>query len=108
MEKDDPKITNMKEKIDSMKKRIEKMREIKKTMDTEKVDEISLTDPEARLMKTRHGVDVCFNGQMSVDQKNHSHSGLRSNQRSHGLCFPCTADREFKGIPWIRWNGIPF
>ncbi|MEM4089847.1 MAG: hypothetical protein QXQ46_03715 [Thermoplasmatales archaeon] len=70
-EKDDPKITNMKEKIESMRKRIERMREIKKTMDSEMVDEISLTDPEARLMKTRHGIDVYFNGQISVDQRNH-------------------------------------
>ena len=44
----------MKEKIDSMKNRMEKLKEIKKTMDSEKKDEISLADPEARQMKTRH------------------------------------------------------
>ena len=70
-EKNEPKITNMKEKIESMKKRMEKLKEIKKTMDSEKKDEISLTDPEARQMKTRHGIDVCYNAQISVDDKNH-------------------------------------
>ena len=36
---------------------------------TEQTDtnEISLTDPEARLMKTRTGIDVCYNAQISVD-----------------------------------------
>ena len=70
-EKDEPKITNMKEKIESMKKRVKKLKGIKKTMDSGKMDEVSLTDPEARLMKTSNGIDVCFNGQISVDQMNH-------------------------------------
>lgn len=58
-------------KIESMKKRTEKLRDIKKTIDSEKKDEISLTDPEARQMKTRHGIEVCYNAQISVDDKNH-------------------------------------
>ena len=28
-------------------------------MDSEKRDEVSLTDPDARLMRTRNGMDVC-------------------------------------------------
>ena len=54
-----------------MKKKVKKLKGIKKTMDSEKMDEVSLTDPEARLMKTGDGLDVCFNGQVSVDQENH-------------------------------------
>ncbi|MDA8054895.1 MAG: IS1182 family transposase [Thermoplasmatales archaeon] len=99
-EKDEPKITNMKEKIDSMKKRTEKLRDIKKTMDSEKVDEISLTDPEARLMKTMHGIDVCFNGQISVDQKNHLivDYDLTNDPTDYASLVPLTgSSREFLG-----------
>lgn len=70
-EKDEPKITNMKEKIEAMKKGMEKLKETKKTMDSKKRDEVSLTDPDEGLMRTRNGMDVCFNGQILVDQKNH-------------------------------------
>ena len=59
-EKDEPEITNMKEKIESMKKRMEKLKGIKKTLDSEKSDEVSLTDPEARLMKTRNDIVKYF------------------------------------------------
>ena len=38
-EKDEPEITNMKEKIESMKERMEKLKGIKKTMDSEKRDQ---------------------------------------------------------------------
>ena len=70
-ERDEPKITNMKEKIEAMKKRMEKLKEIKRVMDQEGQSEISLTDPESRQMKTRHGIDVCYNAQISVDDKHH-------------------------------------
>ena len=58
-EKDEPKITNMKEKIEAMKKGMEKLKETKKTMDSKKRDEVSLTDPDEGLMRTRNGMDVC-------------------------------------------------
>ena len=60
-----------KEKIEAMKKRMGKLKEIKRIMDQDGRSEISLTDPEARQMKTRHGIDVCYNGQISVDDRNH-------------------------------------
>ncbi len=69
-EKDEPKITNMKEKIASMRKRMEKLRDIKKKMDDDNLQEIEITF-RYRMMKTRHGIDVCYNGQISVDEKNH-------------------------------------
>lgn len=70
-EEDEPKITNMKEKIETMRKRMEELKEIRKKMDEKGLNEISFTDPEARLMKTRTGTDVCFNAQISVDDKHH-------------------------------------
>ncbi len=70
-EEDEPKITNMKEKIETMKKRMDELKEIQKKMEQTDTNEISLTDPEARLMKTRTGIDVCYNAQISVDDKYH-------------------------------------
>ena len=40
-------------------------------MKEKKIDEISTTDPDARLMKVNNnGADVCYNVQTAVDQKN--------------------------------------
>ncbi len=47
------------------------LKEIQKKMEQTDTKEISLTDPEARLMKTRTGIDVCYNAQISVDDKHH-------------------------------------
>ena len=58
-------------------KAIEKLREKKELkeaepkMDSSGMDEISLTDPDARQMKTRHGLDVCYNGHIAVESENH-------------------------------------
>ena len=64
-----------KEKI---RKAIEKLREKKKElkeaeikMNSSGMDEISLTDPDARQMKTRHGLDVCYNGHIAVESEDH-------------------------------------
>ncbi len=70
-EDDEPEITNMKEKIETMRKRINELKEIQKKMNGKDLNEISLTDPDAKLMKTRTGIDVCYNAQISVDDKYH-------------------------------------
>ena len=64
-----------KEKI---RKAIEKLREKKKElkevevkMNSSNTDEVSLTDPEARQINTRHGVDLCYNGHIAVESENH-------------------------------------
>ena len=62
-EEDEPKITSMKEKIETMRKRMDDLKEIQKKMKEK--------DPDARLMKTRTGIDVCYNAQISVDDKHH-------------------------------------
>lgn len=100
-EKDEPEITNMKEKIEAIKERMEKLKEIKKTMDSEKRDGVSLIDPEARLMKTRNGMDVCFNGQVSVDQENHLFVDydLTSDPTDYASLVPLTeSSKEFLGF----------
>jgi transposase len=60
----------LKEKIEKLRKRMDEdkrmVKELKESGETQK----SLTDSEARLMKTRHGADVCYNAQIAVDSKN--------------------------------------
>jgi transposase len=57
---------------------IEKLQEKKDFLDAliqkmadKGVTQISLTDPESRLMKTNDGMNVCFNAQIAVDTKHH-------------------------------------
>ncbi len=55
-------------KIEEAKKRIEELNEINEQV--EKEGEISITDPEARHMKTNNnGTDICHNVQIAVDNK---------------------------------------
>ena len=63
-------------KSESLKEKIKKARQCKAEyedmlgeMERTGKNEISLTDPESRLMRTRHGLDVCYNVQTAVDSK---------------------------------------
>lgn len=44
--------------------------EFQQTIEEEDLHQISLTDPDSRLMKTKDGLDVCLNIQTAVDSKN--------------------------------------
>lgn len=57
-------------KIEELKKRKGRLEEIKKTLEESGETQISLTDPDARLMKSRQGTRVCYNAQIAVDSKN--------------------------------------
>ena len=91
-----------KEKI---RKAIEKLREKKETlkeaelkMDSSGMDEISLTDPDARQMKTRQGVDVCYNGHIAVESENHliTDYTLDNNTNDYASVLPLAeGTREF-------------
>ena len=43
----------------------------KKCLDAEKTDQMSITDPDARLMEIRHGINVCYNIQVFVNNRIH-------------------------------------
>lgn len=60
----------LKEKIAAMGKRMERYKELEKRLEKERKGQISMTDPDSRLMKTRQGTDVCYNVQIAVDDKN--------------------------------------
>lgn len=59
----------LKEKIAAMGKRRARYEEIEKRLEENGEGQISMTDPDSRLMKTRQGTDVCYNVQIVVDDK---------------------------------------
>lgn len=65
-----PSAEELKEKIDLLKKRKNNYQEIKQTMEKSGATEVSLTDKDARSMMNAQRVEVCYNVQTTVDEKN--------------------------------------
>ncbi|HCG5126698.1 TPA: IS1182 family transposase [Vibrio parahaemolyticus] len=66
------KVQVMKDKLAWLKKRLGELQEIKKIVEAHPDKQISLTDPDARLLKTRNMErQVCYNIQSAVDTKYH-------------------------------------
>jgi transposase len=59
----------LKEKIAGISDYLKDHEELLKEMKEKDEKQISLTDPDARLMKTSKGMDVCYNVQTAVDSK---------------------------------------
>lgn len=59
----------LKQKIAGIKEHLEKHKQLQQQLEESGEHQISLTDPEARLMKTGKGADVCYNLQTAVDSK---------------------------------------
>jgi transposase len=70
-EEEEKKLTaeELQKKIAGIKKHLEKHKELEKKLKESGESQISLTDPDARLMKTSKGADVCYNLQTAVDSK---------------------------------------
>ena len=65
------KVKNMNDKIDKLTREIERLKKIEVQMLEEPDKQISLTDPDARSMKTRGTGIVGYNVQTAVDIENH-------------------------------------
>ena len=61
----------LREKLEKLKKSKMELEEIRKKLSESGKSEISLTDPESRLMKNNGRVEVCYNAELSVDAKEH-------------------------------------
>jgi len=59
------------EKITWLKTRLTELRELKEKVEAHPDKQISITDPDSRLMKAGMGVKVCYNIQSAVDCKYH-------------------------------------
>lgn len=66
------KVQVMKDKLAWLKKRLGELQEIQQVVEAHPDKQISLTDPDARLLKTRNMErQVCYNIQSAVDTKHH-------------------------------------
>lgn len=68
--------SKIREAIEKLNERRKKLDEIGRKMKESGLNEFSLTDPEARQMKTRHGLDVCYNAHIAVESEHHLISEL--------------------------------
>jgi transposase len=62
---------HLQDKITALKKRMEELKEIDLQLKASPDQQVSLTDPDARSMKTREGGIVGYNVQTAVDTKHH-------------------------------------
>lgn len=61
----------LEKKLEEVKKRLERYEGYRSYMEENGLSQISLTDPEARLMKSRNGFMVAYNVQTAVDSETH-------------------------------------
>jgi len=61
----------LQEKIQKLIKRKDEYSELLRKLKDSKQNEVSLVDPDCRLMKNRGRIEPCYNGQVAVDDKNH-------------------------------------
>jgi transposase len=62
-------VEELQKKIEGLKEHVQKYEELQKELDKSGDTQISLTDPESRLMRGGKGTDVSYNLQTSVDDK---------------------------------------
>lgn len=60
----------LKEKLKKLKKRKQEAEQIQKRLNESGEREISLTDPDSRMMKNNQRKEVCYNTEMAIDSKN--------------------------------------
>jgi hypothetical protein len=61
----------LQEKVQKLMKRKEEYTELLGKLKESKQNEVSLVDPDCRLMKNRGRIEPCYNSQVAVDDKNH-------------------------------------
>ncbi len=60
----------LKEKLEKLRKQTDDLKDASDKLKESGQDQISLTDPDSRLMKNNGKFDICYNVQASVDEKN--------------------------------------
>lgn len=77
-------------KLQEYQERLERYRSYRELMEQENLTQISLTDADARLMKTKNGMDVSYNIQTAVDSETHLIMDYHETNQvtDHGLLAP--------------------
>jgi transposase len=71
-EKGESKHANLlEEKVKKLMKRKEEYADLLRKLKESKQNEVSLVDPDSRLMKNRSKIESCYNSHVAVDDKNH-------------------------------------
>ncbi len=65
-----PDAKELKEKIKQLEERKSEYQELLKKLETTEESQVSLTDPDSRMMKNNQKFDVCYNVQTTIDDKN--------------------------------------
>ena len=61
----------LQEKVQKLMKQKEEYSELLRKLKESKQNEVSLVDPDCRLMKNRGRIEPCYDGEVAVDDKNH-------------------------------------
>ena len=88
-------------KIDRLRERKSKYTGLLAKLDASGESQISLTDPESRLMKQGGGMAVCYNAQISVDAKHHlivTHDVTNEVNDLHQLSGMAAATKKVLGV----------
>lgn len=64
-----PTVDELNEKIAQLQDRRQQYEDLLQRLEVSGASQISLTDPDSRSMKTKHGTDVCYNVQIAVDHQ---------------------------------------
>lgn len=86
--------TDIQQILQNLSERKDKYEEIKQQIDETEVRQVSFTDPDSRLMKTKNGMDVCLNVQSAVDSKNNMIAEFRVENQVQDKNLMCTVAME--------------
>ena len=78
------------EKLKKARERLERYESYQKVMEETGVSQLSLTDPDAKLMKNKNGFAVAYNPQTAVDSETHLIRDFEMTNQvtDHGLLNP--------------------
>ena len=92
----------LEKKLQEAQERLNTYRALRTKMEEENLSQISLTDPDSRLMKSQTGYVVGFNVQTAVDSEHHiiMDYDVTSNVTDHGCLAPTTEElsKEYDGV----------
>jgi len=86
--------SELEEKLQKTQERLELYKSYREYMEKERLSQISLTDPDCRLMKNKNGMDTSYNIQTAIDSETHLMLDYQTTNQAtdHGLMASTTED----------------
>lgn len=87
-------------KLNEATERLARYEGYRSKMETEGLSQLSLTDPDSKLMKTRGGFDVAYNAQAAVDSETHMITAVNvtDSPTDHGQLLPTLQGLQKGGV----------